>query len=117
MIKKHTQFQLVYFFISSCKDVFDCLNFEGLNFIGLVVFGIIRVVFIATGGLGVFSAKKPSRCTIQALMALTIISACLTVPRLVFDVLGAVSLDVTVKTEKLDDSLSKSLDAVSARYE
>ena len=81
-------------------------------------FGVINgLAFIASGGLGVFSAKKPSRCTIKALMALTIISACLTVPRLVFDVLGAVSLDVTVKTEKLDDSLSKSLDAVSARYE
>ena len=57
------------------------------------------LVFVITGGLGVFSAKKPShRGTIQALMALTIISACLTVLCLVLDVLGV-------------------LDAVSARYE
>jgi len=54
-----------------------------------IIFHVLSVInglaFIATGGLGVFSAKKPSRRTIQALMALTIISACLTVPSLVHD--------------------------------
>jgi len=46
---------------------------------------ITGLVDIATGGLGVYSAQKPHRITIQALMALTIISACLNVSTLVLD--------------------------------
>jgi len=57
------------------------------------VFSVINgLAFIATGGLGVFSAKKTSRGTIQALMALNIISACLTVPRLLLNGLSMVFL-------------------------
>ena len=53
------------------------------------------LVFVITGGLGVFSAKKPShRGTIQALMALNIISACLIVPRLYNDGFIMVSLSL-----------------------
>ena len=46
---------------------------------------ITGIVDIATGGVGVSSAQKPHRITIQALMALTIISACLAVSSLVFE--------------------------------
>ena len=53
------------------------------------------LVFVITGGLGVFSTRKPShRGTIQALMALNIISACLIVPRLYNDGLIMVSMEL-----------------------
>ena len=48
-----------------------------------VLNGITGLVVIATGGLGVYSAQKPHRVFIQALKALTIISACLNLSTLV----------------------------------
>lgn len=47
------------------------------------------VFFIITGGLGVAAARKPSDCSIIALMVFSITSAVLAVPRMVFDAFGA----------------------------
>ena len=40
------------------------------------------------GGVGIASAKKPSKCIIIALMVLSILSALMTIPRLKIDGLG-----------------------------
>ena len=92
MFKKHTQFQLVFFCgININDDIIYMMPtgpVPGAVDVVFFVFSVINgLAFIATGGLGVFSAQKPSRCTIKALMALYIISACLTVARLSFDIL------------------------------
>jgi len=47
------------------------------------------VFFIITGGLGVAAARKPSDCSIIALMVFSITSAVLAVPRMIFDAFGA----------------------------
>ena len=47
------------------------------------------VFFIITGGLGMAAANKPSDCSIITLMVLSIISAVMAVPHMVFDEFGA----------------------------
>merc|ERR1712018_670567 len=49
------------------------------------------VFFIITGGLGMAAANKPSDCSIITLMVLSIISAVMAVPHMVFDGIGASS--------------------------
>ena len=49
------------------------------------------VFFIITGGLGMAAANKPSDCSIITLMVLSIISAAMAVPHMVFDGIGASS--------------------------
>merc|ERR1719277_2523419 len=46
------------------------------------------VFFIITGGLGMAAANKPSDCSIITLMVLSIISAVMAVPHMVFDGFG-----------------------------
>jgi len=43
------------------------------------------------GGVGIASAKKPSKCVIIALMVLSILSAAMTIPNLTFDSMGVAS--------------------------
>lgn len=43
------------------------------------------------GGVGIASAKKPSKCVVIALMVLSILSAAMTIPNLTFDSMGVAS--------------------------
>jgi len=47
------------------------------------------VFFLATGGLGLVVAQRPTQCRIITLMVFSILSACMTIPHMALDGLGA----------------------------
>ena len=62
---------------------------HGHGFIGQGIWcGIFPTI---VGGVGIASAKKPSKCIIIALMVLSILSAVMTIPNLTFDSMGVAS--------------------------
>jgi len=61
-------------------------------YIAFIGQGIWCGIFPAiAGGVGIASAKKPSKCIIIALMVLSILSAAMTIPNLTFDSMGVAS--------------------------
>jgi len=47
------------------------------------------IFFLVTGGLGLAAAQRPSNCTIITLMVFSILSACMTIPHMTLDGIGA----------------------------